>query len=571
MSKVRYLLRVSSNQQLDAEGDIPSQRKIVRDYIEQNREWILDEKKPEYAEMGISGFKNSVSDRDILNEIKKDAQDRQFNILVCYKDDRLGRRKYEVPEYIETLKKYGVLIYSVKDGLLTPMNNMEDLITFIRYWHAERSSAETGIRVRDSMKELVKAGKFTGGRAAYGYKLVFSGEYSKHQRALKKYIIVPEKAEMVKKIFNMALMREYGAQKIAKELNRIKEYQNLAPNGYSWKTGTIRSILMNPIYTGYFAYNRREHRGEEYKRLDRANWIYSEVCNEEIKIIDLDSWEKVQRIREKRKNSIKFSEEKASNLTTNTAGSLLFIDVLYCGYCGKKMSNGSKYNYWITKNGEKKKSYVGYYRCQTKHQGEVCRGKSTYRADMIEPILSVLVKKYLQNLENHTYVIEKIKESKEFNELTAKKELNVLYKRLDDMEKDMETMQESLPKVLRGEIKISLEIFNRQIENYQKKAEIIQNKINILEENKLENKEKNNKFSELIEKIPAWKDVFDNADITIKRVIINKLIERAEMKENEIKIRFQINRNDFFNKKADFNEQSAQKDIRSIFEEGEGR
>ncbi|MFR8351613.1 MAG: hypothetical protein ACLVB1_01845 [Blautia obeum] len=25
------------------------------------------------------------------------------------------------------------------------------------------------------------------------------------------------------------------------------------------------------------------------------------------------------------------------------------IDVLYCGYCGRKMTNGSRYNYWEIK------------------------------------------------------------------------------------------------------------------------------------------------------------------------------------------------------------------------------
>ena len=58
MKKVRMLLRVSSNQQLEADGDLSVQRNIVLDYISKNNDWELDSK--EYFEGGVSGYKNSV-------------------------------------------------------------------------------------------------------------------------------------------------------------------------------------------------------------------------------------------------------------------------------------------------------------------------------------------------------------------------------------------------------------------------------------------------------------------------------------------------------------------------------
>ena len=48
MNKIRILLRVSSNQQLEADGDLTVQRQLVLDYIDQHKEWELDEK--EYFE-----------------------------------------------------------------------------------------------------------------------------------------------------------------------------------------------------------------------------------------------------------------------------------------------------------------------------------------------------------------------------------------------------------------------------------------------------------------------------------------------------------------------------------------
>ena len=44
LKKVRMLLRVSSNQQLEADGDLSVQRRIVKEYIQKQEDWMLDEK-----------------------------------------------------------------------------------------------------------------------------------------------------------------------------------------------------------------------------------------------------------------------------------------------------------------------------------------------------------------------------------------------------------------------------------------------------------------------------------------------------------------------------------------------
>ena len=48
MKKIRMLLRVSSDQQLEADGDLSIQRKILVEYIQKHDDWLLDEK--EYFE-----------------------------------------------------------------------------------------------------------------------------------------------------------------------------------------------------------------------------------------------------------------------------------------------------------------------------------------------------------------------------------------------------------------------------------------------------------------------------------------------------------------------------------------
>ena len=226
MKRVRMLLRVSSNQQLEADGDLSVQRQLVLEYIEKRSDWKLDEK--EYFEGSNSGYKNSVADRDVLQDALQDARNKEYDILVAYKDDRIGRRMWEIGAYVMSLKNCGVDIYTVKDGCISPESDdiMGQMVLALRYGNAQKSSSDTGMRVKDTAKKLVQRGKFMGGKAPYGYTLELSGEISKHGRALKHLVIDEKKAEVVIYIYNLAVQKEYGSVKIAKILNSHDQYKN---------------------------------------------------------------------------------------------------------------------------------------------------------------------------------------------------------------------------------------------------------------------------------------------------------------------------------------------------------
>ena len=100
--RVRMLLRVSSNQQLEEDGDLGIQRQLVKEFIAQHEEWHLDSK--EYFEGSNSGYSNAVENRDILQQALRDAQRNEYDILAVYKDDRIGRRMWEIGHMLCSLK-----------------------------------------------------------------------------------------------------------------------------------------------------------------------------------------------------------------------------------------------------------------------------------------------------------------------------------------------------------------------------------------------------------------------------------------------------------------------------------
>lgn len=546
MKKVRMLLRVSSNQQLEADGDLSVQRELVKDYVKEHNDWELDSK--EYFEGSNSGYKNSVADRNVLQEALQDAQAKEYDILVAYKDDRIGRRMWEIGAYVMTLKNAGVDIYTVKDGCISPETNdmMGQMMLALRYGNAQKQSADTGMRVKDTAQKLVQQGKFMGGKAPFGYRLELSGNISKHGRALHHLVIVPEEAEIVRYIYDLSLTKEYGSTKIAKVLNKHKIYKNHAPNDV-WKSGTITSILTNPIYAGHTAYKRRERINGQYHRLDSEEWITSFEPNENITIIDGDTWNKTQERRKRRGDKyIKTLEHKNVNVIRKNDGMLALIDVLYCGYCGSKMTNGSKYNYWTIKDtGEKRASKIAVYKCQTAWQGVLHDKTKQIRADIIEPIVFESIAKYIGKLQENEDVFNEIENNQNQEKKRKHAELKKEQQSLENIQKKIKIMESKIPDAMTGDYPLSLEELVSIIKNHKEQA---QQQQEVIAEKELELKNTSislNEWEDIRNKIPTWQEVFLNADVATKRVLVNKLVERIDVKKTEVVIRFKINLNDF--------------------------
>ena len=547
MKRVRMLLRVSSNQQLEADGDLSVQRQLVKDYIFSQSDWQLDEK--EYFEGSNSGYKNAVADRNILQEALQDAKAKEYDILVVYKDDRMGRRMWEIGAYIMSLKSFGVDIYTVKDGCISPESDdiMGQMMLALRYGNAQKSSSDTGMRVKDTAQKLVQKGKFMGGKAPYGYKLELSGEVSKHGRALHHLVVVPEQAEVVKYIYELSLHKEFGAAKIARILNEHEVYKNRAPRDV-WKCGTIVSILTNPIYAGYTAYKRRERIDGRYHKLESRDWIYAEKPDPEITIIDENMWNRTQDTRKQRGDKyIKSPENKDVTIIRRNSGMLALIDVLHCGYCGRKMTNGSRYNYWTIKDtGERRTSKVAIYKCQNAWSGVPHNKTSQYRADQIEPMVFEALAEYIGKLQENENVFTQIEENQNRQKVIKQSELDREQSELKNIQNKIAVMESNIPNAMTGDYPLSLEeladIIRKHRELEKKHKRIVEEKEAELDAMKVSMDD----WESIRSRIPTWQDVFWNADTTTKRVLVDKLIERIDITRDNINIRFKINLNDFF-------------------------
>lgn len=107
MKRVYCLYRVSTKKQVDKhKDDIPMQKLACHKFAQQNG-WLIMK---EFYEKGVSGFKVSANDRDAIQELREAAVNQEFDILLVYMFDRLGRRDDETPFVVEWFANQGIEI-----------------------------------------------------------------------------------------------------------------------------------------------------------------------------------------------------------------------------------------------------------------------------------------------------------------------------------------------------------------------------------------------------------------------------------------------------------------------------
>lgn len=551
MKRVLCLYRVSSLKQVQ-DNDIPLQRAETKAFIAKRSSegWVFCGEK---LEKGISGYKNKVKDRDILIEILQMAEQHEFDILLVYMSDRLGRREDETPFYVSRLNELGVEVWSVNEGQLKTEEHIDKLINYIRFWKAEGESRTTGIRVRDAQIEMIKQGKFAGGSIPFGYDLVYTGEINPKGKAVRKVVVNKEQAKIVYKIFDYVYSYGYGYKKIAIELNASGIP---SPKGIKWNNTSVGNILKNPLYAGYFSYNKFFIDGRT-QRQPRENWILSETPNQDLIIIPEGMFNKVQKIVDSRRITAKGSQKNADAVLCEgspqtTRGSLLLTGIIYCGYCQNRLTNGSNYNYWTTKDGIKHKKLVSRYKCVGYWSGKTpCGGMKSYAAEDIEDIVKSEVSRYMAEVKS----LDTIKEITLRNEMLSeqKKRLQENYNQQSEkLKSDIQIMNEKVPDILRGEIDFPLNRLTELITEKEKAIESLTEDYKIqLSKLDIEDLEQAD-LKTISTLISDWDVQFNTAPIDIQKTMIRKVVKRVEVKKDSIRIELNIGIEDFlYRKKVD--------------------
>lgn len=230
--------RVSTDGQIGEDKfGLEAQREQIRLYALGNGydivDWAVDE--------GISG---ATLDRPALNELLYgDVGNPPIEAVIVAKNDRMSRDMEQYFYVSFSLKKKNIELKSVSEDF-GQMGVFANIMSGLAMFIAEQERINIAKRTGGGRRLKAAAGGYSGGRAPYGYRI-------KHGQ----YEVVPEEAEMVRKIFEML---DDGA-------SLVDTAEWLNDNGYSTRNGKrfyashIKAIKENrPVYEGYYRYGKMD-------------------------------------------------------------------------------------------------------------------------------------------------------------------------------------------------------------------------------------------------------------------------------------------------------------------------
>ncbi len=542
MKRVRCLYRVSTVKQLD-KNDIPMQRIECQKFISNMSDWFFDK---EYIEKGVSGYNKKLEDRDVLQEIRTDAINKEFDVLLVFMFDRLGRRDDETPFIVEWFYEHGIEIWSTQEGQQKFESRADKLINYIRYWQSGGESEKTSIRVRTKQKQMIEQGINIMSVPPYGYRMVKTGIFTKRGVERKTYEIIPSEAEVIKKIFNLFTEEGYGGVRIAKYLN---ENGYKTHKGFDWSYSTVNNMLRNPIYTGYLCFHKTTVPvgGGKRKRVTNTDeWIYSKEKIPEFQIISEEQFEKVQRIKKFRKNkNNEFEKVNKEYFKYQTKGEVLFSGYIICGGCGAKLTTRSSKRKIKLEDGSIGYTKYNYYACNNKSSGRKCDCKqNSHKSNTIEePVLNEIYR-YLDLLEKRdlSEYIRKIYKNTNDNEGKKIKELE---RNIKECVNKNDLLKEEIIKVITGKSTFTRELISELMEENKQKIEEYQKQKIELEKLKKQKEINFEQTMKVKKMIPDWKEVLKNCSIEKKKMILSTIIKKIVVFDDKIDIYLRISFDEF--------------------------
>lgn len=529
MKRVMCLYRVSTKGQVDPQDDIPMQRRECLDFISRQPEWKFT---GELMEKGVSGYKISASKRDAIQEIRSKAERREFDILLVFMFDRLGRREDETPFLVQWFVEHGIEVWSTREGQQRIENRADKLINYIRYWQAGGESEKTSIRVKAAHSQMTADGIWRGGTCPYGYKLVHKGRIGKKNRPLYDLEIDEKTGPIIQEIFNLAGKHDCGAWQICNHLN--KKYPD---DKKVWTRPTVMTILKNIVYTG------RMH----------MNDVVSEPI-EDLRLISDAEFEFVQHALKDRilhrydsRRELENGIIEEGRTKTSVYGATLLSGILYCGHCHKKLVGS-----YCVRNRKNHTYFRPIYRC---YNGAIdareCDGQTVYSARIIEDEIDRVVHQYFESVKSTVDSIwkEQARRQKESSTLS-------MIKRCEGELKQLQAKREAIEKeiinCLMGESKLTADVLNPMLNDIRDRITTMEKVIAGLQKQK-DNEENHVKFlSSQYQSIMEWADTYDLMQRDEKKMVLAHLIERIEVRRDYyISVTFYVALEDFRRETAD--------------------
>ncbi len=326
---------------------------IVSRYQEVGRGW--SKKRPEFQRM------------------LTDAREGRFDVIVCWKSDRLSRGMYPASALMEVVEAHEIRLESVMDAI--------DMKTFGLMAAIGKIELDN-FRERSAMgkRGMAKQGRAPTGGLPFGYRI---GEDGRPE-------VDEDGAKVVRRIFRMYVHEGIGSHSIA---IRLTDEGVLTQTGKRlWHQAGVLHVLGNAAYRGTWVYGRYRHvateDGVKVHEQPRDKWIEIPIPQ----VIDDATWDRAQALKKQRSTRSK----------RNTKVFYLLQHLLKCGECGHRFHAKSTWKTMNVRNGKRYRyeypSPHRYYKCNGMQSLRLeCRERPYIRAEQLEEPIWAEVKRVIRD------------------------------------------------------------------------------------------------------------------------------------------------------------------------------
>ena len=355
-----------------AEGEsnsIANQKKLLAKYAKEhgftNTKFYVDD-----------GYTGTNFNRPGFQQMLEDMEMGYISTVIVKDSSRFGRNYLEVGQYTDYyFPEHNIRFIAINDCI--DSENGEDDFSAFRNVMNEMYAKDISRKVRSSHRLRGNAGEPLA-PPPYGY--------VKDPENKKKWIIDPDAAEIVRRIFRLCIEGN-GNETIARILQDDKVLvpqaywqskgmsrggKKTQPNPYKWCKTTIAKMLEQQEYCGdiiNFKSYSKSFRNKTRVENPKENWAIFKDVHEPI--IDRETWERVQELT---KNS-KRRKPKSADVKKS-----IFTNLLYCGDCGHKL--------WFNIN--KQNPSIRFYSCSNyKGLRGTCESTHYVREDSLEQVVKM--------------------------------------------------------------------------------------------------------------------------------------------------------------------------------------
>ena len=253
--RVTFYARVSTDQD-EQLNSLENQVQYYTELIRSKKNWTFV---PGYIDEGISG--TSTKKRDEFNRMIRDAKAGLFDFIITKEISRFSRSTLDSIKYTQELLEHNVGVFFQNDNINT-LDTDSEFRLVIMAGVAQDEVRKLSERLKFGFRQAIKNGHVLGNDKLYGY--------DKKDCVL---TINEEEAKIVRIIFDLYANKHYGTRKISQELLKMGYTSR---EGNAFNTLTIRHMLENPKYKGWYCGNKTQnidYRTKKKAFLDESEWV----------------------------------------------------------------------------------------------------------------------------------------------------------------------------------------------------------------------------------------------------------------------------------------------------------